>query len=143
MFRFFETCFFCANGTKYLESWNLPPKKDKNKLCRHTTNPPPPHVDKHEQFSNPPSPLNLLHSLWMTPCEKSRTKLSEVLLQLFGLLPIHLLRSKKKKKKGEGKEAFKWKMKESLPPDFSKVQFLHNEARNCYDCAKQLAKSII
>ena len=29
--------------------------------------PPPPHVDKHEQFSNPPSPLNLLHSLWMTP----------------------------------------------------------------------------
>ena len=29
--------------------------------------PPSPHVDKHEQFSNPPSPLNLLHSLWMTP----------------------------------------------------------------------------
>ena len=52
----------------YFKSWHkrnkifgimepLPWKKDKNKLCRHTMNPPPPHVDKHEHFSNPPSPL--------------------------------------------------------------------------------------
>ena len=45
----------------------LSQKRDKNKLRRHITDPPPPHVDKHEQFSNPPSPPNLLHSLWMPP----------------------------------------------------------------------------
>ena len=31
------------------------------------TNPPPPNVDKHEQFGNPPSPHRQLRSLWMTP----------------------------------------------------------------------------
>ena len=33
-----------------------PKKRDKNKLRRHITDPPSPHVDKHEQFSNPPPP---------------------------------------------------------------------------------------
>ena len=84
LFVFFETCFFCTNGTKYLESRNLSPqKRDKNKLCRHTTNPPPPHVDKHEQFSNPPSPLNLLHSLWMTPKLTWPSKLGMIKCALF------------------------------------------------------------
>ena len=75
LFVFFETCFFCTNGTKYLESRNLSPqKRDKNKLCRHTTNPPSPHVDKHEQFSNPPSPLTCYIVYGWPPRQTSYSK---------------------------------------------------------------------
>ena len=52
----------------YLQK-SLSQKSDKNKLHRHITDTPLPHVDNHEQFSKPPLPPNLLHSLWMPPYE--------------------------------------------------------------------------